>query len=74
MIIKRSRALDRWVELLLNFGAASRGRAQSVVVSRVKLHMGNHVLVFKGIEALLHAGLWIILSGRCTRRWPGCVY
>jgi hypothetical protein len=59
MIVKRGRALDRWVEILLSFGAGGGGRAQPLVVSRVEFSAGNLILVFKGIEALLHVEFWV---------------
>jgi hypothetical protein len=47
---------DIRVDILLRFGAGGRGGSQSVVVSCVELFIGDFVLVFEGVKALLHAG------------------
>lgn len=65
MVFGRGRALDRWVEVLLGFGAAGRWRVQSVVVSRVEFGMGDLIFMFEGIKTLLHVELWI----SCNEVW-----
>ena len=51
------------VDILLRFGAGGRGGSQSVVVSCVELFIGDFVLVFEGVKALLHAGVWLVAAG-----------